>query len=67
MIDADRASEDQFIILARRDRQADPNFNNEQHLTNPHDWDALPDYVDMLRTQTMNFSGQVVLVRGDSH
>ena len=30
--------------------QADPNFNNEQHLTNPHDWDALPDYVDELRT-----------------
>jgi hypothetical protein len=49
------------------DWQADPNFNNEQHLTNPHDWDALPDYVDMLRTQTMNFSGQVVLVHGDSH
>ena len=28
--------------------QADPNFNNEQHLTNPHDGDAFPDYVDAL-------------------
>lgn len=31
------------------DLQADPNFNKEQHLTNTHDWDALPDYVDALR------------------
>ena len=49
------------------DWQADPNFNNEQHLTNPHDWDAFPDYVDALRSETMNFGGQVVLVHGDSH
>jgi hypothetical protein len=49
------------------DWQADPNFNNEQHLSNPHDWDAFPDYVDALRTETMSFSGQVVLVHGDSH
>ena len=49
------------------DWQADPNFNNEQHLTNPHDWDAFPDYVNALRTETTNFSGQVVLVHGDSH
>ena len=49
------------------DWQADLNFNNEQHLTNPHDWDALPDYVDALRDQTMNFRGQVALVHGDSH
>jgi hypothetical protein len=49
------------------DWQADPNFNNEQHLTNPHDWDAFPDYVDALRTGTMSFQGQVVLVHGDSH
>jgi hypothetical protein len=49
------------------DWQADPNFNNEQHLTNPDDWDAFPDYVNALRTETMNFSGQVVLVHGDSH
>ena len=47
--------------------QADPNFNNEQHLTNPHDYDALPDYIDALRTQTEAFDGQVVLVHGDSH
>jgi hypothetical protein len=49
------------------DWQADPNFNNEQHLTNPHDWDAFPDYVDALRTQTEAFNGQVALVHGDSH
>ena len=49
------------------DWQADPNFNNEQHLTNPHDWDAYPDYVDALRTQTEAFNGQVALVHGDSH
>jgi len=47
--------------------QADPNFNNEQHLTNPHDWDAFPDYVNELRTLTEAFEGQVVLVHGDSH
>ena len=47
--------------------QADPNFNNEQHLTNAHDWDAFPDYVNALRTETMNFPGQVMLVHGDSH
>ena len=49
------------------DWQADPNFNNEQHLTNPHDYDALGDYVDALRTETEAFDGQVVLVHGDSH
>lgn len=49
------------------DWQADPNFNNEQHLSNPHDWDAFPDYVNALRDQTMKFPGQVVLVHGDSH
>ena len=47
--------------------QADPNFNNEEHLTNPHDWDAYPAYVDKLRALTEAFSGQVVLVHGDSH
>ena len=49
------------------DWQADPNFNNEQHLTNSHDWDAFPDYVNALRSETMGFPGQVVLVHGDSH
>ena len=49
------------------DWQADPNFNNEQHLSNPHDGDAFPDYVNALRTETMAFSGQVALVHGDSH
>jgi hypothetical protein len=49
------------------DWQADPNFNNEQQLTNSHDWDAYPDYVNALRAETINFPGQVVLVHGDSH
>jgi hypothetical protein len=47
--------------------QADPNFNNEMHLANPHDGDAFPDYVNTLRTETLAFPGQVVLVHGDSH
>lgn len=47
--------------------QADLNFNNEQHLTDPRSWDALPDYVDALRDATMAFPGQVALVHGDSH
>jgi len=47
--------------------QANPNFNNEQHLTDPRSWDAYPDYVNALRDRTMAFSGQVVLVHGDSH
>jgi hypothetical protein len=47
--------------------QADPNFNNEQKQTNPHEWDAYPPYVDKLRGLTEAFSGQVALVHGDSH
>ena len=47
--------------------QADPNFNNEQHLTNPHDFDAYADYIAELQTLTESFDGQVVLVHGDSH
>jgi hypothetical protein len=47
--------------------QADPNFNNEQHLTDPRSWDALPDYAAALRTETLAFSGQVALVHGDGH
>jgi len=47
--------------------QADPNFNNEQHPANPHDFDAYPDYVNALRNETSAFAGQVVLVHGDSH
>lgn len=49
------------------DWQADPNFNNEQHLANPHDGDAYPDYVNALRSETEAFAGQVALVHGDSH
>jgi hypothetical protein len=47
--------------------QADPNFNNEHHLADPHSWDAYPDYVNALRDQTSAFAGEVVLVHGDSH
>jgi hypothetical protein len=47
--------------------QADPNFNNENKPANPHDFDAYPDYVNALRTETLAFPGQVVLVHGDSH
>jgi len=47
--------------------QADPNFNNEQKQTNPHEWDAYPPYVDKLRSLTEAFPGQVALVHGDSH
>jgi hypothetical protein len=47
--------------------QADPNFNNEQHLTDPRSYDAYADYVNALRADTMAFPGQVALVHGDSH
>jgi hypothetical protein len=47
--------------------QADPNFNNEQHLTDSRSSDAYPDYVKALRNETIGFSGQVALVHGDSH
>jgi hypothetical protein len=47
--------------------QANPNFNNEQQLTDPRSWDAYPDYVAALRAETITFAGQVVLVHGDSH
>jgi hypothetical protein len=47
--------------------QADPNFNNEQHLADTRSWDAFPDYVDALRSDTIAFGGQVALVHGDSH
>ena len=47
--------------------QADPNFNNEQHLTNTHDYDAYADYANALRSHAEAFSGQVALVHGDSH
>ena len=47
--------------------QADPNFNNEQHLADPRSWDAFADYVNALRQETMGFGGQVVLVHGDGH
>ena len=47
--------------------QADPNFNNEQKQTNPHEWDAFPPYVDKLQSLVESFRGQVALVHGDSH
>ena len=47
--------------------QADPNFNNEQHQANPHEYDAYATYVDALRSETEAFTGQVALVHGDAH
>ena len=49
------------------DWQADPNFNNEQRLSNPHDYDAFADYIKALTNETLAFPGQVALVHGDSH
>jgi len=49
------------------DWQADPNFNNENHPANPHDFDAFGAYIDELRSEALAFKGQVVLVHGDSH
>jgi hypothetical protein len=47
--------------------QADPNFNNEQHLADTRSYDAFADYVNALRADTIAFPGQVALVHGDSH
>ena len=47
--------------------QADPNFNNDQQLADPRSWDAYPAYVDALRSETLGFAGQVLLVHGDGH
>ena len=47
--------------------QADPNFNNENHLADTRSYDAFPDYIKALSDQTLAFPGQVVLVHGDSH
>jgi len=48
-------------------QQADLNFNNEQRLADTRLWDALPDYANALRSETLAFRGQVALVHGDSH
>jgi hypothetical protein len=48
-------------------QQADPNFNNENHLADTGSWDAFPDYVNALRDLSLAFPGQVALVHGDSH
>jgi hypothetical protein len=47
--------------------QADPNFNNEQHLADTRSYDAFAGYVAALRADTIAFPGQVALVHGDSH
>ena len=47
--------------------QADPNFNNEQHLPDTRSYDAFGDYTNALQADTLSFPGQVVLVHGDSH
>jgi hypothetical protein len=55
-------------LLAPGERRGwTPSDAEIQRQRNPHDWDAFPDYVDALRQETMNYSGQVVLVHGDSH
>jgi hypothetical protein len=46
--------------------QANPNFNNEDH-SDSRGWDAYPDYIAALRSNTLAFGGQVALVHGDSH
>jgi hypothetical protein len=48
------------------DWQADPNFNNEQHLQ-PQQYDGFAEIVPELRRQVIAFGGQSVLVHGDSH
>jgi hypothetical protein len=48
------------------DWQADPNFNNEQHLQ-PAQYDGFAEILPALRTQVIAFPGQSVLVHGDSH
>jgi hypothetical protein len=46
--------------------QADPNFNNEQHLQ-PAQYDGFAEIVPELRKQVIAFPGQSALVHGDSH
>ncbi|OLE28551.1 MAG: hypothetical protein AUG44_07150 [Actinobacteria bacterium 13_1_20CM_3_71_11] len=48
------------------DWQADPNFNNEQHLQ-PEQYDGFAEIVPELRRQVIAFPGQSALVHGDSH
>ena len=48
------------------DWQADPNFNNEQHLQ-PEQYDGFAEILPELRRQVIAFPGQSVLVHGDSH
>lgn len=47
--------------------QADPNFNNEQRLADPLQYDGLVPLREELRRQVIAFPGQTVLVHGDSH
>jgi hypothetical protein len=47
--------------------QADPNFNNEQHLAEADSYDGYPEIVEALRKATIAFPGQVALIHGDSH
>jgi hypothetical protein len=46
--------------------QSDPNFNNEQKLQ-PLQYDGLVNVTAELRRQVLGFSGQTLLVHGDSH
>jgi hypothetical protein len=60
---AKRAGAQGVMVL----QQADLNFNNEEHLTDPRSYDAFAGYVSALRAETLAFNGQVVLVHGDGH
>jgi hypothetical protein len=46
------------------DIQADPEFEKRRPLTKP---DGYADFLNQLRAETLAFSGQVVLVHGDTH
>jgi hypothetical protein len=48
------------------DWQADPNFNNEQHLQ-PDEYDGFNEIVPALRQEVIAFPGQSALIHGDSH
>jgi hypothetical protein len=48
------------------DWQADPNFNNEQHLQ-PAQYDGFAEILPALRSEVLAFAGQSALVHGDSH
>ena len=42
-------------------------LQQRQHLPGSRSWDAYPDYVAALRSETLQTPGQVALVHGDGH